>query len=143
MPRTQTNVGRAGFIADHTSVERLNGGRQIDWAGVGAGYIDAGSGKKVLKAGTVMGELLGAGKLRPRVVTTNPATCVLETNAIEDEPSAAASGHGVMVGGVVFQNLMPDATGGPPKVLPAAMKTELAAAGCTFKYETYEDSRAS
>jgi hypothetical protein len=47
----------------------------------------------------------------------------------------------VFVGGVVFENLLPDAAGGPPKTLAAAIKNELDASRCTFKYETYEDNR--
>lgn len=141
MGRTTVNIGRPGFVVDNSSMES-NGGRQIDWANVGAGYVDANTGKKVLPAGTVVGELLGSGKISPRVVTTNPATGILKTNAVEDEESAALSGYGVYKGGVVFESLLPDATG-TPKTLPSAMKTELASAGCTFKYEAYADDTAS
>lgn len=138
--RTTTRVGRPGFAADPDSIE-LNSGRQIDWANVAAGYIDAATGKKVLPAGTVIGELLGNGKISPRVVTTNPATGILATTAIEGDRSAALSGYGVMVGGVIYEALLPDSAGSP-KVLAAALKTEMAAAGCTFKFERYEDNRA-
>jgi hypothetical protein len=44
--------------------------------------------------------------------------------------------------GGLYENLLPDATG-TPKVLPAQYKTELTAAGCTFKFHQYADSRAS
>lgn len=141
MPRTTLNVSRPGFVADQNSMER-NDGRQIDWANVGAGYLNATTGKKVLPAGTVVGSLLGAGLISPRVVTTNPAVGVLVSNAIEGDQAAAKSGYGVYVGGVVYETLMPDSTGSP-KTVPAAMKTELAAAGCTFKYIPYADNRTA
>jgi hypothetical protein len=141
MPRTTLNVSRPGFVADPNSMERTSG-RQIDWANVGAGYIDATTGKKVLPGGTVVGTLLGAGLISPRVVTTNPATEILVSNAIEGDPSAAKSGYGTYKGGVVYEALLPDATGSP-KTLPGALKTELAAAGCTFKFEKYSDNTAS
>lgn len=118
------------------------GGVQIDWANVAGAYLDANTGKKVLPAGAVVGRLLGNGKVSPRVAATNPAVGILVSTAIEGELSAAKSGYGMYVGGVVYESLLPDATGAP-KTLPAAMKTELTAAGCTFKYETYADNTAS
>lgn len=138
--RTTTRVGRPGFAVDHQSME-LNSGRQIDWANVAAGYIDAATGKKVLPAGTVVGSLLGNGKISPRVVTTNPAMGILATTAIEGDRSAALGGYGVYVGGVVYEALLPDSSGSP-KVLAAAIKTEFGTAGCTFKFELYTDNRA-
>lgn len=106
-----------------------------------ATYAPPGS-KKTMLAGTAVGTLLGAGKMVPRVVTTNPAVGFTETNATEDDPQDALSGYGMIVGGVVYENLLPDATGGPPATLPSAIKTELTNAGCTFKFEPYGDSRA-
>lgn len=141
MSRTTVNISRPGFVADPNSMERT-GGRQIDWANVGAGYLDATTGKKVLPAGTVVGILLGAGLVSPRVLTTNPATEILVSTAVQDDPSAAKSGYGTYKGGVIYEALLPDATG-TPKTLPAAMKTELATAGCTFKYEKISDNTAS
>lgn len=139
MPRTTQTTGAASFIADHNSIVR-NDGRQIDWANVGAGYIDATTGKKVLKGGTVIGELLGTGKVSPRVVTTNPATGILETDAVEGDPSAALSGYGVIIGGAVYEALLPEAAGSP-RVLASAVKTELQAAGTGFAFLTFSDVR--
>jgi hypothetical protein len=141
MPRTTKTIGTPGFVVDNESMES-NDGRQIDWANVSNTYLDATSGKKVLPAGTVVGELLGAGKISPRVVTTNPATGILKTTAIQDDPSAALSGYGVYEGGVVYEALLPQASGSP-RVLPSAFKTELAANGCTFKFRKYADDTAS
>lgn len=140
MPRTYLNVSRPGFVVDPNSMER-NGGRQIDWANVSAAYLDATTGKKILPAGTIIGEALGAGLVSPRVAATNPATGILATQAIQDDQAAAISGYGIYRGGVVYESLLPDAAGAP-KVLAAAFKTELAAAGCTFKFEQYSDNRA-
>jgi hypothetical protein len=99
-------------------------------------------GAKMLPAGTVVGDLAGNGKLRPRVVTTNPAIGVLETAAVEGDPSASLSGYGVIIGGALYENLLPEATG-TPKVLATAVKTELNANGTGFAFEQFSDSRAS
>jgi hypothetical protein len=104
--------------------------------------IVAGSGAKFLPAGTVVGTLLGSGKASPRIVTTNPAIGLLETNATDDPQAPdALSGYGIIVGGVIFENLLPEATGGPPKVLATAVKTELVAAGMGWVWQAYSDSR--
>lgn len=102
--------------------------------------VTAGAGYKTLRAGTVIGELLGSGKISPRVDTTNPATGILETDATEDDKAASLSGYGVLVGGVLYENMLPDATGGPPKVLLSAIKTELATARAYFTFEQYGDN---
>lgn len=99
-----------------------------------------GEGLKTLRAGTVVGELLGGGKVSPRVATTNPATGILETTAVYGEKVAALSGYGVITGGVLYENMLPEATGSP-KVLATAVKTELNANGTGFAFEQYGDSR--
>lgn len=137
MGRTTSAISRLPFVADPSSIVR-NSGRQIDWANVSATNAD---GKKVVYAGTVVGELLGSGKISPRVVTTNPATGIMETTAIQDEAVAALSGYGVIIGGHLYENLLPDATGGPPKTLAGAIKTELKANGFAWSFETYADNR--
>lgn len=109
-------------------------------AGDVATYTGAATGKKRLLAGTVVGSLLGGGKISPRVVTTNPAIGILESTATEDDSFAALSGYGVLVGGVFYENLLPDATGSPA-TLAAAVKTELTNAGTGFSFEQYGDTR--
>lgn len=135
---SRTNYGGSppGFIVDHGSIDRGNG-RQIDWANVVNNGTYGESGKRKIPAGTIMGELAGAGLLRPRVVTTNPATCILATDAIEDDKAAALTGYGVIKGGVIYENLLPEG------VPAAAVKTELDAAGTGFAWETYADSRTA
>jgi len=137
---TEGTFGTPAYFVDPHSITRSNGGRQIDWANVNASYKEA-DGYKLLKAGTVVGELLGSGKISPRVLTTNPATLILETDAKENDMSAAATGYGCIDGGNLYENLLPDSTGGPPRALASALKTELAAAGCRFKFYTYQDTR--
>jgi hypothetical protein len=141
MPRTTSNIGGAGFIADHSSIVR-DSGRQVDWANVpasGATY-DATTGKKKLPAGTVCGDTLGTGKISPRVVTTNPAVGIIETDAIEGDTTVPASGYGFIRGGAVYEALLPEATGSP-RVLATAVKTELNAAGMGFDFQKWQDVR--
>lgn len=101
----------------------------------------SGTGDKVLKGGTAVGDAASTtGKLRPRVVTTNPAIGLLATDAIENDPSAALSGYGVIIGGAVYEALLPDATGSP-RTIAAGIKTELNAAGTGFAFLLYADDR--
>lgn len=137
MARTTVNLSRLPFVADPHSIMR-NSGRQIDWANVSDTNAD---GKKVVYVGTVVGEILGTGRVSRRVVTTNPAVGIMETTAVEGDPVAAASGYGIIIGGHLYENLLPDASGGPPKTLAAAIKTELRANGFAWSFEVYGDNR--
>lgn len=139
LARTHRVMGAPRFVVDESSLIRGNGG-QISWDDVDVAYEEA-DGKKFLKAGTVVGKTLGGGKWSPRVVTTNEAAGILETDAKEDSPVDAMTGYSILKGGNLYENLLPDSAGGPPKVLDAAIKTELAAAGCLFQFETYDDTR--
>lgn len=108
-------------------------------AGDTAAYV--GSGYKTLLPGTVMG-IATSGMMYPRVATTNPADGLLATHAYENSQVAALSGYGLCVGAIVYENLLPDATGGPPATLPSAMKTELASNTKGFIYREYSDTRS-
>ena len=142
LQRTRTVIGRPTFIVDHNTVTR-DSGVQIDWANVDAETYEEADGKKRLPAGTVIGELLGSGKASPRVETTNPATGILETDAKEDSLIDSMSGYGVLRSGAIYENLLPDAAGGPPAVLDSDVKTELQS-NCPigFHFKTYQDNRA-
>lgn len=140
MPRTDYNLSGLPGVVDPHNTPRDNG-HQIDWDNVADSYKNA-AGKKVLPALTAVGSLLGGGKVSPRVADTNPAVGLLATTAIEGEDSAAATGYGLFIGGPFYENLLPDATGGPPKTLPADIKAELAEAGTGFAWRTYSDNRA-
>jgi hypothetical protein len=102
--------------------------------------------KKHIKAGTVMCEL-SSGKVVPRAVRPGAETAIgiLETAADQDSATDAISGYGIIKGGMIYENLLPDATGGPPAVLPTAYKTELqtAGVGTGFGWEVYADTRAA
>lgn len=141
-PRTTHVVSAAAFIADHSSIVR-DPGRQIDWANVGtvAGVSGTNAdGKKFIKAGTAVGDLLGAGKISPRVVTTNPAIGILETDAVEGSEAHALSGYGMIISGAVYEALLTQSTGSP-RVLAAAIKTELNSDGRGFMFIKYSDQR--
>jgi hypothetical protein len=100
-----------------------------------------GLGNKTLPAGIFVGDALsGNGKIGPRVVTTNPAIGLLATKAVENDPVASRSGYAVIIGGVVYENLLPDAVAG---VVPTAIKTEVNTAGASkgFLFQTYGDDR--
>jgi len=101
----------------------------------------AGTGGKFIPAGTRMGTGGTNGRIYPRVAGTNPAAMVLATNAREDGEYGTREAYGVFLGGALYDNLMPGSTG-TPKVIPAAEKTELAAAGCYFTFLQYRDSTA-
>ena len=138
MARTDYNLSGLPFVVDPHNTPRDNG-HQIDWANVADTYKNT-AGKKVLPAGVAVGSLLGGGKVSPRVALTNPAIGFLATAAVEGESFAAATGYGLFLGGVFFENLLPDATG-TPKTLASAIKTELNASGTGVAFRTYTDTR--
>ena len=71
MPRSTYYPSGTYAVVDPETVTR-DYGRQIDWANVDDSFKNA-EGKKVLPAFTCVGDLLGNGKVSPRVLTTNPA----------------------------------------------------------------------
>lgn len=107
-----------------------------------------GTGAKTLPAGKVMVELTG-GKIVPRSDRpgSEVAMGLLETNAIEGDVSAALTGHGVIVGGVIYENLLPDAAAGTTGALTDAYKQELVGntsqpKSTGFVFEQYADNRS-
>jgi|AntDeeMinimDraft_6_1070357.scaffolds.fasta_scaffold03751_2 hypothetical protein len=138
MGRTESNVGSPGFIlgANYDA----NDGRQIDWANV-TGI----EGSKAVAGGTIMAETAN-GLLAPRkagvqdtVPADYPATCILLASAEQSNNNDALSGYGVVLGGVVFSNLLQD-------TLEAnfdSWLTELKDNGTGFVFETYDDDRTA
>lgn len=127
--------------------QALVAGDVANYAGV------AGSGRKFLKAGTVVAVKGGTnGKVFPRAAALSGETAmgILESDALDDSSpfdkvavTMAKTGFGVLSGADVYENLLPDAAGGPPKTLPAAYKTELNASGVgSFRWYVYEDVRS-
>jgi hypothetical protein len=108
-------------------------------------YVGRG-GKKRVAAGTVMVIVAATGKMVPRSARPGAETAVgiIETDADEDSKSDSKSGYGLIVGGVVYENLLPDATGSP-KVLPTDYKTEMqtAGVGTGFAFRQYADDTAA
>lgn len=109
-----------------------------------------GDGPKTIPAGSVMAEITTGddkGQLVLRAYrptgSTDPATCFLLTPAVQGDVTEAKTGYGCLTGGMLYENLLPDASG-DPMVLPSDYKTELQAAGVGtgFGFEQYYDSRA-
>lgn len=139
MPRVTTTVSTPTFVADPASIDRSTG-RQVDWENVDSSFAGA-DGKKVIPAGYRVYEMED-GKIVPEAMVDgedepiNALIGLIETNAIEDDRSAALSGYGVVVGGVVYTELLPEE-------LEAEDLEELAEVGTGFAFETYSDSRVS
>ncbi len=93
----------------------------------------AGTNDKVLKAGTVVCEL-GSGKIVPRVDApgAEPAIGLLLTPAQENSKSDSLSGYGIVVGGVIYENLLPETI--------TSYKTELETNGMSWVWAVYADS---
>lgn len=112
------------------TVEALDA--QIE-SGDTAPYIVSESGNKVIPAGTVMAFLSGT-KMVPRAVQpgSEGAWGLLMSTAEENSKSDSLSGYGVIVGGVIYENLLPETI--------TSYKTELETNGTTFLWLTYSDS---
>lgn len=141
MQRSTKNVSNPGFLADPTTFER-GPGRQIDWNQVPASY-EGDDGVKRLPAGTVL-SVQADGTAFPRAqadTTANPshtAQEILLSGADAESRTDAATGYGVIVGGVVYENLLPDFG----NANFGTFKTELEDAGTGFTWRTYGDNRA-
>ena len=100
-------------------------------------YYWPGNEAKRIPAGTLMAKL-SSGKVIPRSAVTGAetATSILESTAIND--GMADVGHGQIVGGVIFENLLPDFA----HASFATWQGELEAAGVGtgWVWETYSDS---
>lgn len=150
----RTVITRPGFVADHESIVRSTG-RQIDWANVPNDFKDSITGKKHIPAGTAMSKNLANDMIVPRTgLNVDPAADppgnaalktyqVLTTSAEEGRTGeqgprfVAETGYGTLLGGVLYEKLMPGY--GDPDW--AAQKAELITAG--FKFEKYANSIAS
>ncbi len=96
-----------------------------------------------IPAGTCVAEL-SSGKVIPRALATSEtAIGFLETDATQSDRSAALSGYGIIVGGMLYENLLPDAAGGA--TISATYKTELqtAGVGTGFGFSAYADNSGS
>src|SRR5689334_22145888 len=117
--RSNFNNSLASFIADPASIEQIPG-RVVNWDAVDDAFIVASTGKKKLPAGTIVGELADGricedGGSDTTVSPTDSASTlgILLTDANEDALEEALTGYGILVGGVLFDNLLPDSSGDP------------------------------
>jgi hypothetical protein len=142
--QTLTSVSVTSNVATATKVAHgYSVGEQIYVSGANLAYVN---GIKTIAtvpdADTITFAATGANaSATGTIVASRVATEMIETDATDLNRVEALSGYGSLVGGVFFENLLPDATG-TPKVLPTQYKSELVTAGCTFKFRQYADSRA-
>lgn len=134
---TTTNRTLVSFVADPGSVVRYGAGRQINWDLV----TETIGNSKIVYAGTVMSLTDGLETIFPRAeqtVAAEPAACIMVDTVVEGGPGTSGPGHvGVYIGGVFYEDLMPDATGSP-RALVAAYKTELEATGGFFVWQSFD-----
>lgn len=130
----------AAFVAARDSMETFGTGVQLDFSK----FVDAKfgtAGTRKIPAGTVIEPTGEAGKpaylCGPASGTAGKLALILKTDAEEDSRADAATGYGAYSGGVVYETLLPDASGNP-RILSAALKTQL---GTYFRFMTYEDKR--
>lgn len=88
----------------------------------------------------ITAEASKSGKVVPRSLGKGKSLGILLTEAIEGDVSAGLNGYGVIVGGVLWENNLPDAVSGE---IPESYKEELALAGTGFSFERYVDGRTS
>lgn len=134
MGRTTTTVGTPSFIADPASITRSTG-RQVDWENVDAAFLNATTGKIELPAGLRVYEQADGKIVDVDGDDGGTLLGLLETNAIEGDKSAALTGYGVIRGGIVYLELLPE-------TLDGSAQTALKAIGTGFAFEPYNDTRA-
>jgi hypothetical protein len=105
------------------------------------GYA-GGKGGYSVPAGTEV-DLLASGKVVPSSLGSAGVTCygILLTRAVQDDPSEAITGYGIITQGQIYENMLPEATG-TPKVLNATHKTELLNRGGAWIFLQYADNTA-
>lgn len=99
-----------------------------------ATYLTSASGSKVIKAGTVMCQL-SSGKYVPRADRpgSEEAVGLLISAATENSTTDALTGYGLIVGGVIYETLLPETI--------TSYKTELDTNGLGWVWLTYADGR--
>lgn len=120
-----------GFVADSASITQRNG-RQVDWPALPTAW------EGNIPPGTIV-SLTIEGKIVPRSTTTETAVGILVSSANQDSRVDALSGYGIIVGGVIYENLLRENT----DINFDTWKTELQAAGTGFVFETYSDNRGA
>lgn len=105
-------------------------------------YYGGTPGSETIPAGTVFCEL-SSGKVVPRVDRpgSETAAMIAKTPMARNDQTAAVSGFGFYIGGVIFENLLPEADSGTG-LISSTYKTELEANLHRFIMEVYADDRA-
>lgn len=136
---------RAAWLVDWENSPR-DLGHQVYWAGVDPARIDA-NGKKYVPDGSIM-VILANGNIVPRadvaltegdVLGTETAVGLLIGEANEADKTDALTGYGLLRGGLVYENLLPDAE----EATLATWLGEMAANGSQFIYLTHVNSAAA
>jgi hypothetical protein len=159
MATTTIEYSKQQFVVDPSQIA-IDQGHVINWDQVtdapGVTVDDNGVPTKIA-AGTAMKYDVAPGG--PATVKTiinsgaapyTGAIFLLATDAIRASTAAAKTGYGVIIGGTIFENLLPQAADqGPTGVgIPAALKTALEAGRTAgenrgFAWRKYYDSRAA
>ncbi|WP_295818884.1 hypothetical protein [uncultured Deinococcus sp.] len=137
---TLKTYGLPAFVADRATMNTFGTGVQIDFSK----FTDAKygvAGKRRVPAGTVIEPVTDVGApaylCGPASGTAGKLALLLKTDAEEDSKVDALTGYGAYAAGVVYETLLPDASGAP-RVLSAALKTQL---GARWTFMKYEDKR--
>ena len=148
-PRSFTLTLTSVVVASNVATATKNGhgysvGEQLFISGANLSYVN---GLKTIAsvpdANTFTFDATGANATATgTIVASRVATEILETDATDTNLAESYTGYGSLVGGVLYENLLPDAAG-TPKVLPTQYKTELKNANASFKFVQYADTRAS
>lgn len=127
---TTHNVARAAWLAQPDTAD-VSQGYVIDWSAVDE------TREGVIESGTIVAKLAN-GKIIPRADVAGAETAIgfLVGTQVEGEKGKNRHAVGVLVGGVVIENRLPDKDDGDL----ATYKTELAAAGTGIVYETYANN---
>jgi hypothetical protein len=147
MPVTNSyQLSRAQWLVDWENSPR-DLGAQIDWDSVDPARVDA-NGRKYVPDGTIMARIAASGKVIPRrdvalaegnAAGTETAVGILIGQANESDRTDALTGYGLLLGGVVYGNLLPDVG----QAGLATWKTELETAALTFVYLTHTNTAAA
>lgn len=129
----------------YTTAEAMEGDTMINTEALPAEIASGdeatfgGVGKKSLPAGTILSQLT-SGKVVPRSSATTTAIGILESSAVQDSPIGDTTGYGVIVGGVVHENLLPDYNADPASPYQTTWKPELATSGTGFSWQLFSDN---
>ena len=144
---TSYQLTRPPWIVDWENTPR-DTGAQIDWASVDPDRVDN-AGKKYVPDGTIMAMIASTGKYIPRAdvdispapgdqLGTETAAGILIGQANEGDRTDALTGYGLLLGGVVYDNLLADHENASFE----AWVDELVANGTHFIYRTHVNSIA-